>query len=84
MATIGLGDLHPDPKNWFETIVVLLYMSSGIIILSALFISLAYHFQKLYYIILKDYLHRIYGACRRKDHKVAPRNLENGGINYQK
>ncbi|KAI1723900.1 ion channel domain-containing protein [Ditylenchus destructor] len=60
MATIGLGDYHPDPNSLLETIICILYMSSGIIILSALCLSIAYHFQRMHYVILKEWLHLLY------------------------
>ncbi|KAI6223775.1 hypothetical protein M3Y99_01431100 [Aphelenchoides fujianensis] len=45
MATIGFGDIVVKPSNAFELVVLLSYASSGIIVLSALFISISYYIQ---------------------------------------
>uniref|UniRef100_A0A915DQ05 Potassium channel domain-containing protein n=1 Tax=Ditylenchus dipsaci TaxID=166011 RepID=A0A915DQ05_9BILA len=66
MATIGLGDYHPDPENLLETIVCIVYLSSGIIILSALCLSIAYHFQRMHYVVLKEWLHLLYVYYKQK------------------
>ncbi|KAH7724078.1 recQ-mediated genome instability protein 1-like protein [Aphelenchoides avenae] len=57
VATIGFGDYTPQAKNLFETIVVIVYISAGIIILSALLVSIAYHYQRVHYVSLKAQLH---------------------------
>ncbi|KAI6190628.1 TWiK family of potassium channels protein 7 [Aphelenchoides bicaudatus] len=75
-ATIGFGDIVPSPANAWELIVILTYASSGIIILSAVFISISYYIQLLYYGHLSNWLHSIYKPAygRRRSNKVGPQN----------
>uniref|UniRef100_A0A914CTF4 Potassium channel domain-containing protein n=1 Tax=Acrobeloides nanus TaxID=290746 RepID=A0A914CTF4_9BILA len=60
IATIGLGDYLPNPRNTFESIVCQFYIAAGITILSAWFTSWSYHYQRLFFIVLRRYLHHIY------------------------
>lgn len=53
-----------------ETIVCIVYLTSGIIILSALCLSIAYHFQRMHYVVLKEWLHLLYVYSKRKSAKV--------------
>ncbi|KAI6229591.1 hypothetical protein M3Y95_00546900 [Aphelenchoides besseyi] len=66
MATIGFGDIVVKPSNTFELIVLLAYASSGIIVLSALFISISYYVQLVHYGYVADLLHRFYESFRRR------------------
>ncbi|KAI6185226.1 hypothetical protein M3Y99_01948000 [Aphelenchoides fujianensis] len=68
MATIGFGDIVVKPSNAFELVVLLSYASSGIIVLSALFISISYYIQLVHYGFLADALHKLYEktTSRRK------------------
>jgi hypothetical protein len=90
MATIGIGDLTPNPKNMFETIITLVYLSTGITILSALYISISYHFQHFHYVTLLHTLRTAYNRLRRSK-KVhgdgtpnGPRIYDNGFIENDK
>uniref|UniRef100_A0AC34FC03 Potassium channel domain-containing protein n=1 Tax=Panagrolaimus sp. ES5 TaxID=591445 RepID=A0AC34FC03_9BILA len=57
IGMIGFGDIVPKPNNLFESIIIMLYISFGIVILSALLVSICYHFQRLYFVLLKNWLY---------------------------
>lgn len=48
IATIGYGDLTPTPEDWFQIVVIIVYMSAGIVILSTLLGSLSTYLQWIY------------------------------------
>ncbi|KAL3119464.1 hypothetical protein niasHT_008978 [Heterodera trifolii] len=56
MATIGIGDFHPDAANVLEAAVAIVFLGSGIGLLAALMIGIAYHFQSLFFITLRGWL----------------------------
>ncbi|KAF7640505.1 Ion_trans_2 domain-containing protein [Meloidogyne graminicola] len=60
MATSGFGDYHPDTDSWPETLIAILYISVGIVLLSALFLTIALYYQTFLYIQLKGTLVQLY------------------------
>uniref|UniRef100_A0A183BLR0 Ion_trans_2 domain-containing protein n=1 Tax=Globodera pallida TaxID=36090 RepID=A0A183BLR0_GLOPA len=56
MGTIGIGDFHPDAANVLEAAVAIVFLGSGIGLLAALMIGIAYHFQSLFFITLRAWL----------------------------
>ena len=56
IGMIGFGDIVPKPANLFQSLIIIFYISFGIVILSALLVSLCYHFQRLYFVVLKTWL----------------------------
>jgi hypothetical protein len=44
-----------------QTIVAVLYISVGIVLLSALFLTIALHYQAFHHIQLKEFIGRAYG-----------------------
>lgn len=59
MATIGIGDYNPAPASMWEALAALVYFSLGIVLLSALCLSIAYYFQCLFYVTLRESLHAL-------------------------
>lgn len=74
MATSGFGDFHPDTDNWmevgfglkenelhhFKTIVAVIYISLGIVLLSALFLTFGLYYQALHHIQLREVINKFY------------------------
>jgi hypothetical protein len=58
MATIGIGDYHPDAENIWESLVAIIFMSIGMVLLASFLIALAYHFQTIYFIHLRGWLQK--------------------------
>jgi hypothetical protein len=57
-----------------EALIAIIYLSSGIIILSAFCLSIAYHFQTMHYLTLKQVLHATYvkySSRRQKQGKAS-------------
>uniref|UniRef100_A0A914GV86 Potassium channel domain-containing protein n=3 Tax=Globodera rostochiensis TaxID=31243 RepID=A0A914GV86_GLORO len=50
ITTIGFGDLFPEPQNLFETMVIIVYLSAGIAIMSTLFNTLGDHLRRIHYL----------------------------------
>uniref|UniRef100_A0A915ES46 Potassium channel domain-containing protein n=1 Tax=Ditylenchus dipsaci TaxID=166011 RepID=A0A915ES46_9BILA len=51
ITTIGFGDLNPNPDNLFHTLIIIIYLSTGIVVMSTLFGSLSNHMK-----IFQNYL----------------------------
>jgi flagellar biosynthesis protein FliP len=62
MATIGIGDFHPDAANLAESLVAIVFMSVGMVLLAALLIAFAYHFQVIFFVHLRGWLLRMANA----------------------
>lgn len=58
MATIGVGDIHPNATNLVEALVAIIFLGVGMILLAALLIALAYHFQTLFFVYFRGWLLR--------------------------
>ncbi|KAI3417573.1 hypothetical protein GPALN_013293 [Globodera pallida] len=78
MATSGFGDYHPDTDSWMEVIVAMLYLSVGIILLSALFLTIALHYQIFHHVYLKVKLAQAYYRMAHKCFKINGQNARNG------
>ncbi|KAL3069322.1 hypothetical protein niasHS_018047 [Heterodera schachtii] len=50
ITTIGFGDLCPEPQNLCETLVIIVYLSCGIAIMSTLFNTLGDHLRCIHYL----------------------------------
>nr|CAD2190335.1 unnamed protein product [Meloidogyne enterolobii] len=58
MATIGIGDYHPDAGSLWQALVAIIFMSIGMVLLASLLIALAYHFQTIFFVHLQGWLQR--------------------------
>nr|CAD2207288.1 unnamed protein product [Meloidogyne enterolobii] len=50
ITTIGFGDICPKPKNLLETISIIIYLSSGISIMSTMFGALGENLRRIHYL----------------------------------
>jgi hypothetical protein len=77
MGTIGIGDYHPDTESGAEAVVALLYIGIGIILLSALLLSINFYYQTFFFIWLRDKLHDCWSAkmIKKKVHSYPKPNL---------
>nr|CAD2143330.1 unnamed protein product [Meloidogyne enterolobii] len=50
ITTIGFGDISPQPKNLLETISIIIYLSSGISIMSTMFGALGENLRRIHYL----------------------------------
>ncbi|CAD5218621.1 unnamed protein product [Bursaphelenchus okinawaensis] len=80
ITTVGFGDIAPKPHNMFETIVVMIFLSSGIVVMAALLVTLSYYFQLIFYGYINDWIYDLYERfnCKRK---VSPTEAKSNGFN---
>ncbi|KAL3085628.1 hypothetical protein niasHT_037369 [Heterodera trifolii] len=76
MATSGFGDYHPDTDSWMEVIVAMVYLSVGIVLLSALFLTIALHYQLFHHVFLKVQLAKAYYQLANRWHKTSGHNAK--------
>ncbi|KAI6170733.1 hypothetical protein M3Y97_01123400 [Aphelenchoides bicaudatus] len=70
-STIGLGDYLPTPNNLFDTTVIIIYLTFGIIIVSAFFLNISYYFQLFFYVYLNEWIHDKYEWMRGRKNKIS-------------
>uniref|UniRef100_A0A915NWS3 Potassium channel domain-containing protein n=1 Tax=Meloidogyne floridensis TaxID=298350 RepID=A0A915NWS3_9BILA len=82
MATSGFGDYHPDTDSWPETIIAVLYISIGIVLLSALFLTLALYYQTFLYIEFKGIFVQLYDKLLlwKRCNKVGDNGIVEKGV----
>lgn len=61
MATTGLGDLFPNPKSMFETLVIISYLGIGITLLSGVFSSTAFYVEQFHFVFVKGWVKKNWG-----------------------
>lgn len=75
ISTTGLGDFKPTPKNMAQTLIIILYLCIGITILSAIYASLAYYWQRFHFITLKSYMFDLGKKIfAKRKNKICPAN----------
>lgn len=50
ITTIGFGDIYPKPKCLLETLLIIVYLSAGISIISTIFGTISDHLRRIHYL----------------------------------
>ncbi|CAD5224701.1 unnamed protein product [Bursaphelenchus xylophilus] len=75
ITTVGFGDIAPKPHNMFETVVCMVFISSGMIVMAALLVTLSYYFQLIFYGYLNDWIFDLYEKLTSR-RKVSPPEIK--------
>ncbi|KAI6237498.1 hypothetical protein M3Y95_00271500 [Aphelenchoides besseyi] len=76
--TIGLGDVEHMTINLGDSLLTIVYLTFGIIIVSAFFLNISYYFQVFFYVHLTEYLHKLYEwSTNVRKQKVADTFINN-------
>ena len=60
ISMIGFGDVSPEVFSLFQTILVCFFLIFGSVFLAVIHVALCYHIQRLYFVVLKNYIYRQY------------------------
>ncbi|KAI6199527.1 hypothetical protein M3Y96_00636700 [Aphelenchoides besseyi] len=78
VMTIGLGDVEHMTVNLGDSFLTIVYLTFGIIIVSAFFLNISYHFQVFFYVHLTEFLHKLYEwSTNVRKQKVADAFINN-------
>ncbi|KAI6238813.1 hypothetical protein M3Y99_00638000 [Aphelenchoides fujianensis] len=60
VETIGLGDVEHQTTNLWDSLLCISYLTFGIVIVSAYFLSVSFYWQCFFYVHLPEHLHKLH------------------------